>query len=516
MFPGAHLASHADKPAVVMGGSGFTQTFAELDAAANRLSRLLRAAGLRRGDHVAICMENHDRYLEVVWGCHYAGLVYTCASSRLQSAELEYIINDCGAKGFITSRYKADQAAEVAPNIPDAALRLMLDGTIDGFESYEAAVSEHSADPLDARIAGTDMLYSSGTTGRPKGVALPFVEAPIETAASGVMVSLQMLFAMDETKIYLSPAPFYHAAPLRFCLAAQALGCTVVAMEHFDAEDYLRLVDHHYVTHSQVVPTIFIRMLKLPAEVRDQYDVSSLECVIHAAAPCPVPVKKQMIEWFGPVIHEYYAGTEGNGFVYCNSEMWLAHEGTVGTPVNCTVHIVGEDGEEVPAGESGTVYFEGGASFEYHNDPEKTQSSRHPKGWSTLGDVGYLDDDNFLYLTDRKAYMIISGGVNIYPQEAENVLVTHPKVIDVAVFGVPNDDFGEEVKAVVQPRDMPADDAAAQALAGELIQFCRSQLADVKCPRSIDFREELPRHPTGKLYKRLLKDEYWQAAGRSI
>ncbi len=516
MFPGAHLAAHADKPALIMGGSGFTQTFAELDAAANRLSRLLRSAGLQPGDHVAICMENHDRYLEVVWGCHYAGAVYTCTSSRLQSGELEYIIDDCEAKVFITSKYKADQAAEIVANTPGVELRLMLDGTIDGYESYETAVADQSPEPLEGRIAGTDMLYSSGTTGRPKGVALPFKATPIEEAASGVLGLSQLLFGIDDTKVYLSPAPFYHAAPLRFCLAAQALGSTVVAMEHFDAEQYLALVEKYRVTHSQVVPTMFIRMLKLPADVRAKYDVSSLECVIHAAAPCPAPIKKQMIEWFGPVIHEYYAGTEGNGFVYCNSEMWLAHEGTVGTPIACTVHIVGEDGEDLPQGESGTVYFEGGATFEYHNDPEKTKGSRHPKGWSTLGDVGYLDADNFLYLTDRKAYMIISGGVNIYPQEAENVLVTHPKVVDVAVFGVPNDDFGEEVKAVVQPVEMPADDAASQALAAELIQFCRSELADVKCPRTIDFRPELPRHPTGKLYKRILKDEYWSQAGRSI
>jgi long-chain acyl-CoA synthetase len=516
MFPGAHLANHADKPALIMGGSGFTQTFAELDAAANRLSHLLRSAGVQPGDHVAICMENNDHYLEVVWGCHYAGTVYTCTSSRLQSGELEYIINDCEAKVFITSKYKADQAAEIVANTPGVELRLMLDGTIDGYESYEAAVADQPSEPLDVRIAGTDMLYSSGTTGRPKGVALPFTAKPMEEAASGVLGLSQMLFAIDDTKVYLSPAPFYHAAPLRFCLAAHALGATVVAMEHFDAEEYLALIEKYDVTHSQVVPTMFIRMLKLPEDIRSKYDVSSLECVIHAAAPCPAPVKKQMIDWFGPVIHEYYAGTEGNGFVYCNSEMWLAHEGTVGTPIGCTVHIVGEDGEDLPQGESGTVYFEGGASFEYHNDPEKTKGSRHPKGWSTLGDVGYLDADNFLYLTDRKAYMIISGGVNIYPQEAENVLVTHPKVVDVAVFGVPNDDFGEEVKAVVQPIEMPADEAAAQSLASELIQFCRGELADVKCPRSIDFRPELPRHPTGKLYKRILKDEYWQAAGRSI
>jgi long-chain acyl-CoA synthetase len=360
------------------------------------------------------------------------------------------------------------------------------------------------------------MLYSSGTTGMPKGIAREFPNEPLESWNNGVTGLCQLLFAVDDTKRYLSPAPFYHAAPLRFCMAMHALGASIVAMKNFDAEQYLQLVDQHDITHSQVVPTMFVRMLKLDADIRSRYDVSSLEYVIHAAAPCPVPTKRAIIEWFGPVVHEYYAGSEGNGFVYCNSEQWLAHEGTVGVPIGCVVHICDDDGNDVAQGESGTVFFEGGATFEYHNDAEKTKSSRHPKGWSTLGDVGYLDDDGFLYLTDRKAYMIISGGVNIYPQEAENVLVTHDKVIDVAVFGVPNDDFGEEVKAVVQPREMPADEAAAQALASELIQFCKSALADVKCPRSIDFRDELPRHPTGKLYKRLLKDEYWQAAGRSI
>ena len=517
MYPGAHLETRGDSPAVVMADSGFTQTFRELDAAANRLSRLLRSAGLEPGDHVAICMENHDRYLEIVWGCHYAGLIYTCASSRLGSDELTYIVNDCGARVYITSKYKSEQAAEIVGDTPDVELRLMLDGTIDGYESYEDAVSRHDAAPLDEeRVAGQDMLYSSGTTGRPKGVARTFARTPLNEDPGAVMPLMQLLFAMDDTKTYLSPAPFYHAAPLRFCLATHALGATVVAKENFADERYLQLVEEHTVTHSQVVPTMFIRMLKLDEEVRSKYDVSSLECVIHAAAPCPVPTKKAMIEWFGPVIHEYYAGSEGNGFVYCNSEQWLAHEGTVGIPIVGTLHIVGEDGEELPQGQSGTIYFEGGAEFEYHNDPEKTSGSRHEKGWSTLGDIGYVDEDGFLYLTDRKAFMIISGGVNIYPQEAENVLVQHESVVDVAVFGVPNDDFGEEVKAVVQPREMPADDEAAQKLAGELIQYCRSQLADVKCPRSIDFREELPRHPTGKLYKRLLKDEYWEAAGRNI
>jgi acyl-CoA synthetase (AMP-forming)/AMP-acid ligase II len=515
MHPGTHAATDPDKPAVIMGSTGAVQTFGELDAAANRLSHLLHDAGLRPGDHVAFCMENHPRYLEVAWGCHYAGLVYTACSSRLTSGELLYILEDCEAKAFITSKYKSDQAAEVAATagIP---LLLMLDGVIDGFESYEAAVASQPTTPLLDRIAGTDMLYSSGTTGKPKGVTRAFVATPLEAETFGVSALLQLLYGFTKESSYLSPAPLYHAAPLRFSMSALALGGTVVVMEHFDPEDYLRLAERYHLTHSQVVPTMFVRMLKLPDDVRTKYDTSSLQCIIHAAAPCPVQVKKQIIEWLGPIIHEYYAGTEGNGFVFCNSEMWLAHEGTVGRAIVGTVHICDENGDEVPTGEAGTIYFEGGAEFEYHNDPEKTRGSRHPKGWSTLGDVGYLDADGFLYLTDRKAYMIISGGVNIYPQEAENVLITHPKVVDVAVFGVPNEDFGEEVKAVVQPVTMPASDDDAGALARELITFCRSQLADIKCPRSIDFRAELPRHPTGKLYKRLLKDEYWQATGRAI
>ncbi len=516
MHIGVHAQSTPDKPALIMTGSGYTQTFKELNDAANRLSQLLRSIGLQPGDHIALCLENHDRYLEILWGCHFAGLVYTAASSRLTSQELAYIINDCGAKAFITSKYKADQAAEIVSETPNVGLRLMLDGTIPGYESYETAVSSQSAEALDNRIAGFDMLYSSGTTGQPKGITKLFVEQPLDETPPSVAPMLGMLFGFTDSSVYLSPAPMYHAAPLRFTMAAQSVGSTAVVMEHFDPEEFLAAVQTHKVTHSQVVPTMFVRLLKLDPSIRSKYDVSSLQAVIHAAAPCPIPVKKQMIEWFGSIIHEYYAGTEGNGFVYCNSDMWLAHEGTVGMPIGCTLHIVGDDGEELPKYESGTIYFEGGAEFQYHNDPEKTKGSRHPKGWSTLGDVGYLDNDGFLYLTDRKAYMIISGGVNIYPQEAENALVTHPKVVDVAVFGVPNDDFGEEVKAVVQPVTMPGTEADAKDLERELIAYCKSQLADVKCPRSVDFRPELPRHPTGKLYKRILKDEYWKGAGRSI
>ena len=517
MFPGNHAETHPDKPAYIMGSTGKVVTYKQLDDAANRLSNLLRSAGLEVGDHVAICMENHERYMEVIWGCHYAGLIYTACSSRLTSDELTYIINDCGAKAFITTKHKADQAAEIAGDIPAAALRLMLDGTIPGYESYESAVSAQPTTRLPELIGGMDMLYSSGTTGKPKGVLGTFQRTELGQP-NGVAALSSMLFGVTADSIYLSPAPLYHAAPLRFNLAVHFIGGTSVIMEHFDAEEYLKLIERHKVTHSQLVPTMFVRMLKLPEDVRKRYDTSSLQCAIHAAAPCPVEVKRRMIEWWGPVIHEYYAGTEGNGFVYCNSDMWLANPGTVGKAIQGVVHICEENGDEVASGESGTVFFESGTVFEYHNDPEKTKSSRDPKGrgWSTLGDVGYLNDDGFLFLTDRKAFMIISGGVNIYPQESENILINHPKVADVAVFGVPNDEFGEEVKAVVQPVAMPAHEDEAKALERELIAYCRSQLADLKCPRSVDFRPDLPRHPTGKLYKRLLKDEYWKAAGRSI
>ena len=511
MYPGAFAETRPDHPAVIMASDGRTITYRELDEEANRLSQLFRSAGLQPGDHVAFCLENHPRFLSVAWGCHYAGLYYTAMSSRLTDDEMQYILQDCGARAFITSAYKKDVAPKLLEADSQVETWLMMDGLVDGYASYEETIAAQPAEPLPDRVAGADMLYSSGTTGRPKGVKPAMPSQPLETTPSAVYGLMAMLFGLTEESVYLSPAPLYHAAPLRFCMAAHMGGATVVVMERFDPEDALRLIEQHRITLSQWVPTMFIRMLKLPDDVRAKYDVSSLQAAVHAAAPCPVEVKRRMIEWWGPVLHEYYAGTEGNGFVYCNSEQWLEHPGTVGQALIGTIHIVDDDGNEVGVGEPGTVYFEGEAAstFEYHNDPDKTEGSRDPKGrgWSTLGDVGRLDEDGFLYLTDRKAYMIISGGVNIYPQEAENVLAMHPKVFDVAVFGVPNEDFGEEVKAVVQPADGVE---GTPELERELIAFCREKLADVKCPRSVDFRDELPRHPTGKLYKRLLKDEYWQ------
>jgi acyl-CoA synthetase (AMP-forming)/AMP-acid ligase II len=285
-------------------------------------------------------------------------------------------------------------------------------------------------------------------------------------------------------------------------------GGTTIIMEHFDAQQSLQLIEAHQVTHSQWVPTMFVRMLKLPEEVRQQYDVSSLKFAVHAAAPCPVDVKEQMIQWWGPVIWEYYAGTEATGRTLINSVEWLEHKGSVGRALNCSVHILDDSNNPMPTGEIGGVYFESMLTFDYLNDPVKTAEATSKQGWTTLGDVGYLDDQGYLYLTDRKSFMIISGGVNIYPQETENALISHPKVMDVAVFGVPDTDFGEAVKAVVQPMNM---DDIGPELEAELIAYCRSKISHIKCPKSVDFLAELPRHPTGKLYKRLLKDQYWQA-----
>ncbi len=505
MHPGIVAEKTPDKIAYTMAETGEQVTFAELEAAANQAAHLFRSLGLERGDHIAILLENHKRFLQICWAAQRAGLYYTAISWRLQQEEVEYIVNNCEARVFITSHERKAVVEPLVSRMPNVTARFMIDGTTDGFDSWEDAIDAMPVTPIADQAEGQSMLYSSGTTGYPKGIKKPLPEGGY---GEGEEINLmQVLYGADEHSVYLSPAPLYHAAPLTFTMGLIRFGVHVVVMEHFEAERALEYIQNYQVTHSQWVPTMFVRMLKLPDEVRLSYDVSSLSCAIHAAAPCPIPVKEQMIEWWGPVIHEYYAGTEGNGFVQLNSEEWLAHKGSVGRPLNCEVHICNDEGEEVPVGESGTIYMSGGGEFEYYKDDEKTAGSRHPKGWSTLGDVGYLDEDGYLYLTDRKHFMIISGGVNIYPQEAENVLITHDKVMDVAVFGVPNEEFGEEVKAVVQPKDM-AD--ATPELAIELMDYCRSKLSHVKCPRTVDFREELPRHPTGKLYKRLLKDEYWQ------
>ncbi len=497
--------SHLDKAAVIVPASSRVLTYRELEASSNQIARLFGDMGLRYGDNVAICIENRSELLEVAWAAQRSGLYYSVLSTRLLDGELGYILKDCGAKVVVGSAQTANALGAALKDNPQIADRFSVDAETEGWRHLYHASQGFSTLEIPGALEGSDMLYSSGTTGRPKGVKTPLTGEAFP--GTSVLVKLLVsLYGFDEAMIYLSPAPLYHAAPLRFCMSTHRLGGTVVVMDHFDPLEYLQLAQDYHVTHSQLVPTMFIKMLKLDASLRAKYDLSSIKAAIHAAAPCPIPIKREMLEWWGPVIHEYYAGTEGNGFLACSPTDWLAHPGSVGKSLVGEVHILDEEGQEAPVGSDGTIYFANGGKFEYHNDREKTLSVHNDAGWSTLGDIGHLDKEGFLYLTDRKSFMIISGGVNIYPQEAESVLITHPAVADVAVIGVPNDLFGEEVKAVVQLID-PA--IASAELEADLIAFCRSQLADLKCPRSVDFRDELPRMPTGKLYKRLLRDEYW-------
>jgi long-chain acyl-CoA synthetase len=515
MYPGQHAMNHPDRPAFIMATTGEVVTFAEYEARCNRLARLLRAAGLRRGDHVAFLMENNPRLLECEGAAERTGLYYTCVNSYLSADEVAYIVNDCQARLVVTSSAKRDVAVQLPARCPNVERWLMVDaaGPEAGYEAYEEAVAGFEPDPVPDEQLGAAMLYSSGTTGRPKGILRPLPDVHPGDPLP-VMAFVTAMFRLREGMVYLSPAPLYHSAPQASVSAALRLGSTSVVMEHFDPATYLDLLARHRVTHSQVVPTMFSRLLKLPESVRAGADVSSLEVIIHAAAPCPVPVKHQMIEWWGPIIVEYYGATEANGFTFCDSHEWLAHAGTVGKAILGEVVILDDAGNRCPIGTPGTVWFSGATNFEYYNDPVKTAESRDSSGtMSSVGDVGYLDEDGYLYLTDRKTYMIISGGVNIYPQETENLLITHPKVMDAAVIGVPNEDLGEEVKAVVQV--LPGEEPGPQ-LERELISFCREHLAHFKCPRTIDFTAELPRLPTGKLYKRLLRDRYWDGRATSI
>ena len=512
MHPTHHAKANPDKPAFIMAYSGETVTYGELEARSNQGAHLFRSLGLKAGDAVAFFIENHPRYYEALWAAQRSGLRFTCLSSKLTTGEVEYIVKDCGAKAFVTSLHLAEMALAVAPLIPGVAL-LMVGGTAGPYASFEDARAPFPTTPVADQMAGGAMLYSSGTTGRPKGVKRAGAVDPAIDAPNGLATIGQALYGWTPDTVYLSPAPLYHAAPLGWSMAVMALGGTVIMMERFDPEDSLRFIEQYKVTSAQWVPTHFVRMLKLPPEARARYDMSSLIAVFHAAAPCPVPVKEQMIAWWGPIVHEYYAGTEGNGFCIINSEEWLAHKGSVGRGMTAQVRICDDDGEPLPARAEGMVFFEGGGQFEYHGDPAKTADSRNKHGWTTLGDVGWVDEEGFLYLTDRKSFMIISGGVNIYPQELENLLITHPKVADAAVVGAPDEEMGEKVVAVIQPLDY-AD--AGDALRAELMAFCRANLSGVKAPRQIDFSPELPRHPTGKLYKRLIRDAYWAKSDAKI
>jgi long-chain acyl-CoA synthetase len=517
MYAREQASKDPDKPAIIMASSGETVTFAEYERRCNALAHLLRAQGLVRGDHIAVLMENQPRMLEIEGAAERIGLYYTLVNAYLGADEAAYIVDNCQARVLFSSIAKRQVAVAAAQACPRLE-RLLMTGLTEPsgrWEPYEQAVAGCPADPVPGEALGAAMLYSSGTTGQPKGIQRPLPEgAPSDPLP--VMAFIRGLYTFHEDMVYLSPAPLYHSAPAASVAASIRLGCTTVIMEQFDPEQWLSLVERYRVTHSQLVPTMFTRLLRLPEETRNRYDLSSLECVIHAAAPCPVPVKRAMIDWLGPIVLEYYGATEANGFTACGSVQWLAHPGTVGVPVLGELLILDEHGQQCPAGTDGTVWFRGATHFDYFDDPRKTAESRAVPGengiagdTSTVGDIGHVDAEGYLYLTDRASYMIISGGVNIYPQETENLLATHPAVRDVAVIGVPSAEFGEDVKAVVQLEDPSA---AGPELAKQLIEFCRASLAHFKCPRTVDFIDELPRLPTGKLYKRLLRDTYWPAA----
>ncbi len=504
-----HAVTAAQSPALITEGG--TISFGELYARSRRVAALLHEAGLRRGDGVALILSNRGEFFEITWGCQLSGLYYTAVNTHFTPDEVAYVIDDCDAKAVFVDASMTDLAEHVRDVNSAVHVRVAVGGTLPGWRSYEGAVATASEAPPLAD--GSEMLYSSGTTGRPKAVRRPLPTDGNGSWAQAVLeMALTRRYKMSPDSVYLSPAPLYHAAGVNYTMAVNRVGAAAIIMRKFDAETVLRLIETYRVTHAQFVPTMFVRMLKLPESIREKYDVSSLQYVLHAAAPCPVDVKHRMIDWFGPIIHEYYGGTEGFAGTTIGPEEWLAHPGSVGIPM-APVHVVGDGGEELPLGQPGELYFEGGPDFEYFKDPAKTASVYNERGWRSLGDMGYVDEDGYMYLTDRSTFMIVSGGVNIYPQEAENLLVMHPKLVDAAVFGVPNDEFGEEVKAVVQPVDGVHPGPELEA---ELIGYCRAHLAGYKCPHTVEFDPELPRDPNGKLYKRRIRERYWQGRASRI
>jgi len=510
MYPGTYAAQAPDRIAAVMTGTGETLSYGDLERRSVQLAHVLYGAGLRAGDVVALLTENNLRAFEVYWAALRSGLYITAVNNRLKPDEVAYIVSDSGATALICSAEQAATAEAIVALTAGVKLRLAYGGPVKDHGSYEEAVAAASAVPFADQPHGATMLYSSGTTGRPKGVRPPLPGIQVSEPGEALATLAGQFFGVNQDSVYLSPGPIYHAAPLRWCGAIQALGGTVVMMKRFDAEQALQIIQDRHTTHAQFVPTMFVRMLQLPHDVRDRYDVSSLRVAIHAAAPCPVEVKQKMIDWWGPVLVEYYAGTEGNGMTAIDSGTWLTKPGTVGRTIYGSVRICADDGTELPAGQTGVVYFERDEiPFSYHNDPDKTRSAQHPAhpAWTTLGDIGHLDEDGFLFLTDRKAFTIISGGVNIYPQEIENVLALHPAVYDVAVIGLPDPEMGESVAAFIAPA---AGAVPGPRLEQEIIAYVKSKIASFKAPKTVRFVGELPRSEAGKLMKAQLKAMYAQ------
>lgn len=498
-----------------MAGSGETVSYAALEDAANRGAQLMRRLGLQRGDVFALWSGNNPRFLEIAWAMRRAGLYMVPVASKLRAEEAAFIINDSRARVLIADAGLAHAAAlvEQLPTLcPGLEKAFSLCGALPGLQGWEKALLDMPAELIDDPSQGQWMAYSSGTTGKPKGVLQPLPDGPFDEPHPFSRLMAERYRSGPQTQFVLS-APLYHVGTLGIAIAEHCLGASLLLFEKFEAETMLQGIDRHRPEHGQFVPTMFVRMLKLPAEVRARYDVSSLKVAIHSAGPCTIETKRAMIQWWGPILEEIYGGTENVGSTMISSEEWLRKPGSVGRPSRGAIHICDDDGNELPTGSTGIIYFDGGARFQYLNDADKTRGTRHPRhaGWASFGDIGRVDEDGYLFLSDRKAFMIICGGVNIYPQEAENVLSMHPEVADLAVFGVPDADLGEQVKAVVEPVNPSL---AGPELEAELIAFCKSKLASLKCPKSIDFEEKLPRDDAGKLAKRALRDRYWRSHAR--
>ena len=498
-----------DTPAAIVAGTGETVTFRALEDNANRGARLLRKLGLQCGDVFALWSGNNPRFLEIAATMSRTGLYMVPVASKLRAGEAAYIIDDSGAKLLIvdaTLKHAPELAARLDTLCPKVGHVFAIRDDLPGLPRWEDAIAQMPAIPIADPSAGQQMMYSSGTTGKPKGVQRPLSDAPHD-APSGFGVFMQHRYKTRPGTTFLVSAPLYHAGPFSMATTEQNLGATVLLFEHFDAEEMLAGIERYRPERGQFVPTMFVRLLKLPEGVRARYDVSSLRLAIHSAGPCPVEVKRRMIAWWGPVLDEIYGGTENVGSTMIDSHEWLRKPGSVGKGFNCTIHICDDEGKVLPPGETGTIWFEGGAAFRYLGDPDKTRESFHPgeAGWATFGDIGRVDEDGYLFLSDRKAFMIICGGVNVYPQEVEDLLALHPAVADVAVFGVPDADMGEQVKAIVAPADWSA---AGPALEAELIAYCMSRLATLKCPKSVAFERELPRDAGGKLAKKALRDRH--------
>ena len=503
MYPGRYAATAPDRPAVHETATGRVITYRQLEDASVRFAHWLREHGVGVGDHIAVLTVNDATVYELYWAAVRSGVYVTFVNVHLAAAEAAYIVDDCDAQVVVVSAPLAELAEAIVESTPKVRHRLAFGGPIAGHLSYETEVAQCPTVPPGDLPRGSDMLYSSGTTGRPKGIKVALSGAQVGDEPGPSILRIVRGFGFDENTVYLSPAPIYHSAPLRYSVSTQALGGTVVLMDRFDAQGCLDAIERYGVTHSQWVPTHFVRLLKLPAEVRDRYDLSTLRVALHSAAPCPVEVKQQLIRWWGEIVYEYYSATESIGTTVISPSEWLRKPGSVGATgvpgAAGLAHICDENGDELAAGEVGTVYFERhDHSFEYHKDPVKTAASRHPRheAWATTGDAGYLDEDGYLFLTGRNSFTIISGGVNIYPQETEAVLSLHPAVWDVAVAGVPDPDLGERVEAFVHPVDGVE---AGDALEQEIIEYCRDRLSRFKCPRTVHFVDALPRTPTGKI-----------------